>query len=463
MMNKYLTLFFVLIIPMILMAKGGNKKERSAIRTHAMSFSSKDVGMNIAALHRIDFLVKQGMQAKAFPGCQVLVLKDGNTVYDKCFGYYTYNDKQKVKPTTMYDLASLTKTTATLLAVMKLYDNGSLKLTDKASRYLAFLRGTNKESITISELLFHESGLPAGLPFYELVMERKKPTSFIDSINEATHIVPMGSCTTFQYKNDWVSNVPSKNFTLQVSNGFYLNNRFHQAAMQMIANAPLLNKIYRYSDLNFILLKEIVETISGTPMDQFLNEEFYAPMRLHHIAFMPLQTHEKKDIAPTLKRDYFRNGILQGFVQDPSAAFLGGVSGNAGLFATAKDVANVYQMLLNGGEFDGKRYLSAATCRTFTTTTSPDGRRGLGFDKPVPSNPSHSPCYAFVPPEVFGHTGYTGTCCWIDPVNNLVYVFLSNRTYPFDRENTLMKMGIRTKIQKAIYKSLQQQLIALRQ
>ncbi len=233
-----------------------------------------------------------------------------------------------------------------------------------------------------------------------------------------------------------------------------MNNRFHDAAMQMIARSKLNSKVYCYSDINFILLKEVAETISGTYLDVFLNKEYYTPMKLNHLSYLPLRTHKKEEITPTLKKDYLRYGVIQGYVHDPDTAFLGGISGNDGLFAKARDVARVYQMILNNGELDGKRYLSAETCRFFTTTTSASGRRGLGYDKPVPENPKHSPCCISAPAAVYGHTGYTGTCCWVDPVNKLVYVFLSNRTYPNDSVNKLAKMGIRTKIQEVIYQSM---------
>jgi CubicO group peptidase (beta-lactamase class C family) len=177
-------------------------------------------------------------------------------------------------------------------------------------------------------------------------------------------------------------------------------------------------------------------------------------MKLNNIAYLPLRKHKREDIAPTLKKDYLRNGVIQGFVHDPSAAFLGGVSGNAGLFATAGDVATIYQMLLNNGEYEGKSYLCAETCKLFTTTVSESGRRGLGFDKPVPSKPNTNPCCVSAPQAVYGHTGYTGTCCWVDPVNKLVYVFLSNRTYPGDGPNKLASMSIRPKIQEVIYQSI---------
>jgi len=416
-------------------------------------FSPEEAGMNSSTLIRIGSIVKSGMKAEAFPGCQVFIMKDGKPIYDKCFGYYTYESAQEVKPNTMYDLASLSKTTGTLLAIMKLYDDGKLRLTDKASLYLPFLRGTDKEDITITDLLFHESGLLPSILCYWLAIEKKDTISCLESVKDTTRIVRTGG-KTYKYKEDWVSGKPSDEFTLQVTDSFYLHNRFHQAAMQMIADTRLRSKTYLYSCVNFIVLKEIAETISGTSMDVFLDSVFYHPMGLKNICYLPLRTHQKEEIAPTLKKDFLRNGLIQGYVHDPDAAFLGGVSGNAGLFASARDVATVYQMLLNHGELDGKHYLSAETCRLFTTMTSASGRRGLGFNKPVPSDPELSPCCVSAPQEVYGHTGYTGTCCWVDPVNGLIYVFLSNRTYPNDEGNKLSKMNIRTDIQEVIYQSM---------
>lgn len=454
-MEKQITFFLILVFSILLDHAGNisfaqnrligapSVTGKETINPHTPArYSPEDVGMSSVTMARIDSIVKEGIEAQAFPGCQVLIVKDGKPIYDKCFGYYTYEALQEVMPTTMYDLASLSKTTGTLLAIMKLYDNGQLKLTDKASRYLSFLRGTDKVNITIKELLLHETGLPGDLSCYRLATTKEKANA-----------VHMG-CTNIQYKEDWVSTIPKTEYTLQVSDSFYLHNRFHQAVMQMIANIHLRSKTYLYSSVNFILLKEIVEEVCGLPMDLFLNVEFYTPMKLNHMAYLPLQTHQKKDIAPTFIKDFLRNGVLQGYAQDPDAAFLGGVAGNAGLFGSARDVATVHQMLLNNGEMDGKRYLKEETCRIFTTTTSKSGRRYLGFDKPVPANPKLSPCCVSAPKEVYGHTGYTGTCCWVDPVNRFVYVFLSNRTYPNDVVNKLAKMNIRTRIQEVIYQSM---------
>jgi len=437
-MNKKLKIVLVFVFSIIIMGLAGN----TITPNTPTIYSPIEVGMDPTTLAKIGTIVKEGIQARAFPGCQILVMKDGKPIYDKCFGYYTYEQVEEVKPTTMYDLASLSKTTGTLLTIMKLYDEGKLKLTDKASMYLPFLQGTDKGNITLTELLFHESGLQASLSCYCLATTK-----------DTTQIVRMGSST---YNKNMVSITPTDEFTSQVSDSFYLRNSFHEAAMTMIANSRLRSKTYVYSCVNFLLLKEIAETISGISMDAFLDSTFYKPMGLINIAYLPLRTHQKEEIAPTMKRDFLRNGILQGYVHDPDAAFLGGISGNAGLFASARDVATVYQMILNNGELDGKRYLSTETCRVFTTTTSASGRRGLGFDKPVPANPAHSPCCISAPPEVYGHTGYTGTCCWVDPVNKLIYVFLSNRTYPYDGVNKLARMGIRTKIQEVIYQSIKQ-------
>jgi len=371
-----------------------------------ISFSDISAKKPSNSFYQIDSIVNDAMARRVFPGCQVLVLKNGVAVYNKCFGNLTYEQGHPVTDTTMYDLASLSKTTGTLLAIMKLYDDGKLKLTDKASKYLDFLKNTDKENLTITDLLFHESGLPAYISF------GKKPVNIEQSD---------------------------------------INN----AAIQKIAKTPIGAKTYVYSCVNFILLKEIAETISGIPLDEFLNNAFYFPMGLKNTAYLPLRTHKAEQIAPTLRGNSFPNGLLQGIVHDPDAAYLGGISGNAGLFSTAKEVAALHQMLLNYGELNGKRYLCAETCRIFTTTVSKSGRRGLGFDKPTPDKLYGNPCCAAAPKSVYGHTGYTGTCCWVDPENKLVYVFLSNRTFPTDGENKLARMSIRPKIQQVIYSSIQ--------
>jgi CubicO group peptidase (beta-lactamase class C family) len=422
-----------------------------ASANESQQYVPESVGLNSLKLNQIELIVLEGIRAKAFPSCQVVVMRNGKNVYNKAFGTYTYESSQKINTETLFDLASVTKTSATLFAVMKLYDEGKLKLTDSASTYLEFLKNTDKQDIRIIDLLFHESGLPAYLPFYKSVVE-----AIPEGNNSENHPKPSvtTSSKTLQYKADLVSKTPDSVFSIQLGDSFYIHKSFHDTAMQTIAETKLLEKTFRYSCINFITLKEIVEKITGTSMDKFLDKEFYKPMNLTSICYLPLRNHSVDNIAPTLEKEELRSGVIQGWVNDPAAAFLGGISGNAGLFSTATDLAKLYQMLLNKGELDGKRYLSTATCELFSQTVSANSHRGLGFDKPRPQKPSANPCGVSAPIEVYGHTGYTGTCVWVDPVNDMVYVFLSNRTYPNDSSNKLSSMSIRPRIHEVIYQAM---------
>ncbi|WP_321334645.1 glycoside hydrolase family 3 N-terminal domain-containing protein [uncultured Bacteroides sp.] len=422
-------------------------------------FIPEEYGMRSEVLSRIDTIAMRGILAGAYPGCQVVVLKDGKTMYDKSFGTYTYTDEHKVTSTNMYDLASLSKTTGTLLAVMKLYDKGRFSLSDKISDYLPFLRRTNKAKITIRELLLHQSGLPSGLVFYQDAIDKKSYSgTLFKSKQDAFHSVQIGPKTFaqpgFRFKEGLTSPIGTGDYTLHVADSLWLHKSFKEVMLKKIADAPLKGKKYVYSCLNFILLQQLVEQLTGMPMDEYLAHEFYEPMGLEHTAYLPLRYFRKENIVPSTVDRFLRKSTLQGFVHDESAAFLGGISGNAGLFSTAADVARVYQMILNGGELDGQRYLSKETCHLFTTETSKISRRGLGFDKPAAKDASYSPCCLSAPPSVYGHTGFTGTCAWTDPDNGLVYVFLSNRTYPDAWVNKLSKLEIREQIQETLYEAL---------
>lgn len=419
----------------------------------------EDLGMKSNDLHRIDAIVKGGLAAGAYPGCQVLVLKDGQTVYDKCFGTHSDKDTTAVRPTDMFDLASLTKTTATLLAVMKLYDTGKLKLTDKASQYLPILRNTNKKNITIKDLLLHESGLPPYIRFY---LEAIDPNSvhgpYAQSWVDEWHRTQVSEhsyyCSNFKFKKGLVAEKESSTYNLHVADKMWLNKNFKNTILQKIARCDMDSKRYVYSDLGFILLQQVVEAIVKLPMDLYLAKEFYAPMGLQRTMYLPLLRYSKQEIMPTAANDFLRRQDLCGYVHDETAACMGGISGNAGLFSTATEVAKIYQMMLNGGEWNGKRYLSEATCRLFTTETSAISRRGLGFDKPNLKDLKNSPCAPSATNAVYGHTGFTGTCAWVDPEHGTVYVFLSNRLCPNVWNTKLTEMNIRTNIQEAIYKSL---------
>ena len=423
-------------------------------------YKPEEFGMDSKGLARIDSIAMYGIENGAYPGCHVLVWKNGYPVYNKCFGTHTYESDRKVKENDLYDLASLTKTTATMLAVMKLYDDGKLNLTDKISNYVPEMKSTNKENITIQELLYHESGLPAYLPFYKKAIDTKScKGGMYKKYKDANHSVKVANnlyiCTNYSFLSEWVSDKETSEYSLRVSDNMYIKPEFKSVILKEIADTPLKGHSYRYSCLNFMLLKEAVENISGMPMDEFLEENFYKPMGLVHTMYNPLKRYSKDEIIPTVKEDFLRKGPVHGYVHDEAAAMLGGVSGNAGLFSTAKEVATIYQMLLDKGVMGDRRYLTRATCELFLTMKSKNSRRGLGFDKPDKEKPENGYCAPETPASVFGHTGFTGTCAWADPDNDLVFVFLCNRIYPnpCDRKN-LMKLKIRPAIQQAIYQAI---------
>ena len=426
--------------------------------------SLNDLGVDADRLSVIDRIAEEGIEEGAYPGCQIAVWKDGYEVYNKAFGTHcgvsrTGGDSIPVTPDDVYDIASMTKTSATLLAVMKLYDRGRLSLTDRVSDYLPFLLDTDKRDITVRQLLLHESGLPSTILFYrDAIDEDSYEGALFRGTQDAGHSARIGGKTwanpDFRFREGLTSAVRTDSCTWQVADSLWLNPRFKQTCLQQIADAPLLSRRYRYSCVGFILLQQLVEARAGMPMDEFLDREFYRPMGLTHTCYRPLERLPRRIIIPSSVDPFLRKDTLQGFVHDESAAFLGGVSGNAGLFSNAHEQALLYQMLLNGGELNGRRYLSPETCRVFTTTLSRTSRRGLGFDKPDRRNPRRSPCCEEAPASVYGHTGFTGTCAWIDPDNHLVYIFLSNRIFPEVWNNKLSRLDIRTRIQQAVYKAL---------
>lgn len=427
-------------------------------------YRPEDYGMDAGILKKIDDVALEGIEGKAYPGCQILILKDGAPVYEKCFGTYTYGGKEKVDEESVYDIASLTKTTATLLAVMKLYDEGRFGLTDPISKYVSALRGSRKGRITIEDLLYHQSGLPGSWQFYrEAINDSSYTGTFYKAKVDPTHRLRVDKrlyvVDGFKYKEEYISDTRSDVYPLQVAQGMFVSKAFPKRMLEMIASdtIPLRDRRYRYSCLNFMLLKEMVEHITGMPMDEYLEREFYAPMGMDRTLYRPTTRFKAEQIVPTVQKDYLRGRKeLRGYVHDEIAAFMGGVSGNAGLFSNARDVAKVYQMLADGGIYDGKRYLTQETCRLFMNRKSRISRRTLGFDKPEPA-PGKGPCADEAPAEVVGHTGFTGTCAWADPKNGLVFVFLSNRIYPrpFDHK-ALMSLNIRPRIQQLMYQALKE-------
>ncbi len=390
----------------------------------------EEVGIDHAPLSLIDSMVMEGIRNKALPGCQVLVAQHGKVLYNKSFGTFTYDSAStKVENYHLYDLASLTKILATTLAIMKLYDDKAIGLNDKLGLYLPFLRGTAKEKITIKEVLLHQAGFPAFIPFYKKTMQ--------NGVLDTT----------------WYSSIKTSRNTLQLADQLWIDKRYEQEIFNIIASADMKTSgEYVYSDLGFILLRKLVENVSNMPFENFMNEHFYEPLAISNLYFNPIAKGVPiSKIAPTELDTVYRKQLVQGFVHDPAAAMMGGISGHAGLFGNANSVAILMQMLLNQGTYGNVRVLKSSTVQLFTNKQNKKSRRGLGFDKPETIAFRPSPTGAFCSPQTFGHTGFTGTCTWADPKTEIIYVFLSNRVYPFPENNKLAQSNLRTRIQDLIY------------
>jgi beta-N-acetylhexosaminidase len=363
-----------------------------------------------------------------------MVVKDGKIAYHKAFGTLDYQSKQPVNTATVYDVASLTKICATTLAIMKLYEEGKVELHKTIGHYLPWVKGTNKENISIEKLLLHQAGLAPFIPFYkELIADNDRLLNLHTAKNQ------------------------SDSFGIKIANHLFLRNSWNDSMLKRIVESLLTQTDnYVYSDNDFIFLGKIVEAQSKMPLDRYVEQFFYRPMALTSTTFNPLQKMGITNIAPTEMDTLFRKQLLQGFVHDPGAAMFGGVAGHAGLFSNAYDLAVIQQMLLNGGKLNGVRYLQPATIELFTKYNSNISRRGLGFDKPEKDNNKRKEPYPckLAPKQTFGHTGFTGTCVWADPVNNLVFIFLSNRIHPNAENNTLSKQSVRANIQDAVYEAL---------
>lgn len=388
-------------------------------------------------LQAIDSIALDGIAQKAFPGCVVLAAHKGEIIYDKAFGNYEYGPSPAMTPESIFDLASVTKVSATTVSVMKLYEEGKLDLNKTLGDYLPWVKGTNKAGLLIKDILLHQAGLVPFIAFYK------------ETVNEKT-----GTPNPSLYVGK-----PQKGYGVRVADHLYLRNDWNDTMFDRILKSPLGPKHkYVYSDNDFIFLGKVVQQISGMPLDEFAKKTFYDPIGMATTGFKPRNRFPVNRIVPTESDDYFRHQTVQGDVHDEGAAMFGGVSGHAGLFSDAYDLSMLYQMLLNGGEINGERYLKPETIKLFTAYSSDISRRGLGFDKPEKDNDKREEPYpsALASPETFGHTGFTGTCVWVDPKADLVFVFLSNRVYPSRNNPHFSKLNIRSKMMDTFIKAVQE-------
>lgn len=390
------------------------------------------LGINNNELDKLDDYLQSCVSNQAFPGCRMLVAKDGKVFYDKAFGYLDNEKKQAVDINTIYDIASITKVASTTLAIMKLYEEGKIQLDDYLGKYLPMVRNTNKENLKLRDILSHQAGLKSWIPFYK---------ETIDSNHYPMDII--------------YSKTRTGKFTIRVSNELFMRSDWVDTMWNRILESPLENKgKYVYSDLGFIFLQKVVEQVSGKSLYVYVDEMFYKPLGLSNTAYLPKRNLVGKQIAPSENDQYFRHQKLQGDVHDMGAAMFGGISGHAGLFSTANDLGIIFQMLLNGGVYQNKRYLKKTTIDLFTAKNSFISRRGLGFDKPETQKGKGSPCADNASPATFGHQGFTGTCVWADPQHGILYIFLSNRTYPTADNKLISRMNIRERAQTYIYDAL---------
>ena len=396
----------------------------------------EDVGLDSEVLKRIDLIAEEAITDQATPGCQILVAKNGAVVYEKSFGHLTYENNQATTNETVYDLASLTKVVATLQTIMFLYDQGLVDINRKASHYLHDLKGTNKEGMIIKDILMHQAGLLTFIPFW------------IKTIDEQG------------LKNEIYSTSGSPPFEMEVTPEIYGLHTLQDSLWHWIKSSDLrpLKKgrdkfDYKYSDLGFFILHRLAEKLLNQRMDEFLEQNFYQPLGMNFLSYMPLKKYGKEIIAPTEYDNYFRNALIHGTVHDPGAAMMGGIAGHAGVFGNANDIAKIMQMTLQDGIYGGTQYLRPGTVKKFAKRQSEDNRRGLGWDKPELED-DNGPTSLFTSPGTYGHTGFTGTAAWVDPTHDLIYIFLSNRIYPTANNFKLIKKNIRTRIQDIIYQAI---------
>lgn len=392
--------------------------------------------------HTTDSLVKAAMEAHAFPGCRLLVAREGKIVLDRSYGWHDYSQLRPVSDGDLYDMASITKVAAATLALMKLEDEGKIRLDEAVSKYYRPFRGTDKARLTFREMLAHQSGMPSGIPMLRL-MKKDPESKRQDS----------------EYMDDCFSYSWSEEYPVRVYHDMYLNRKYRDMLFDQIRDARLMPKKYRYSDLSFVIFARVVEEVAEKDFDEYLYEKFYRPLGLG-MTFRPTEKVSLETIVPTENDEYFRYAAVHGYVHDETAAICGGVSGNAGLFSNARDLAVIFQMLLNGGVYDGKRYLSPEIVAEFTRVQYPDNenRRALGFDKPFPGNDTLCLKDAYPAPAVspasFGHSGFTGTFVWADPAEQLVYVLLTNRVNPSRDNPAFADSQVRYTVQQAIYEAI---------
>lgn len=391
------------------------------------------VGIDGARMLEIDSIVHNAINEKAMPGCQVLVARNNKVIFKKSYGYHTYNNLQLVRNDDLYDLASLTKVSGALPALMKLYEEGKFDLDATLGTYLPYFKRGNKKDLTFREILAHQSGMVAWISYWEASQKRNG-----------------------KYRNKTMSGTNSEKYPYEIEEGLYMHKDFKNKIYKHIRKSPVGEKKYLYSGLTFYLFPEIIEAITGEKYTDYIYSNFYKPLGATTLIYNPAEKYDIEQIVPTEYDSLFRKMQVHGKVHDEGAAMMKGVSSNAGLFASANDLAKLFQMYSNYGTYGGHKFLNEETVKEFARCQFPENenRRGLGFDRPVAEPHENGNTAKSVSQSSFGHSGFTGTFAWVDPEYNLTYIFLSNRVYQTRNNSKLYQMNVRTNIQEVIYKAM---------
>lgn len=411
----------------------GQGAQRSSIQRLGFAIP-EEVGMDPDSLAKIDKVVEEMIAKKAAPGCQVFVAKNGKVIMNKAYGTHDYNKENPVSEDDIYDVASITKIAATTISIMKLYEDEKIDIDGTLSPYITEIDTTNKKDKTMREMMTHHAGLVGWIPFYRTTIDPKSKKK--------------------KTLEKYYRQLQSDSFNIQVASNLYMRTDYADSIWHRIISSDLRSKTnYRYSDLGFYFMMKVVESQTGTSLNLFAKENFYDPLGLHLTGFNPRNFAEVKNIVPSEKDSYFRNQVVKGYVHDMGAAMLGGVGGHAGLFTNSFELGIIMQMLLNGGYYGGQNIFDPKTVVEFTTRYPRSTRRGVGFDMKELNLSKHENMSQMASESTFGHLGFTGTCAFVDPEHELVYVFLSNRTYPTMENKKFINKNYRPRIQSLIYSS----------
>lgn len=422
----------------------------------------EEVNMDSKAFLSIDSIMDEALAMKAIPGGQILVARKGKVVFNKAYGYQGYMNKRKLLTTDLFDLASITKIVATLPALMKLEGEGLFSVESTLGEQLQLPDSCNKSDLLIKDILTHQSGLIAWIPFYYKTIEPLDTSENLLS-NNFSYKYPykIGSSAyanrNIVYKDNVFDTEFSFEYPIKLGQDLYLRADYRDTIFNNIYNSELLEKKYRYSDLGYYLFKEIIEEKTGSSLYPYVFNNFYAKLGAETLGYLPLNRFSSERIVPTENDLIFRRQLLRGYVHDPGAAMLGGVAGHAGVFSNANDLAKIMQMYLNGGEYGGRTFLDKDVLEKYTQRVYQDNgnRRALGFDKPEPDEDKSGPTCESASLSSYGHSGFTGTIAWVDPEYDLIYIFLSNRIHPNQYNLKLISENTRTRIQQVIYDAIE--------